>query len=444
MPTEGVAVFFGLVVVYGAVAVWLGRFSITMPIVFVALGALMGPSGLVTTKDAELLTEMTLALLLFADASTLHFRQVRDDARLPARLLLIALPLIIALGGLVAYGLFPGEGLGFALLLAAILAPTDAALGLPIFNNPRVPVRVRRALNVESGLNDGIATPLVALFTAMALAHEAGGTGGWLLSALGEIGIGVGVGVAAGLLGGWLFAAAVKRGWTSATGEQIGNLALALCAFWAAKALGGNGFVAAFAGGLLFGHATRERLHVATEFTETSGTLLSLFVWAAFGANLVPPLLRAFTPLALLYALLSLTVIRMIPVAVSLIGARLRPDTTLVMGWFGPRGLASVVFALMAYESFHEAGRGFDLLADTAAWTILLSVVLHGVSAVPLANWYARRLETADAAAPELVVVPEMGVRRHDPLSWLKHHRQEEGERELEAVKTRFSRGSKR
>jgi len=416
MPT-GLAIFLGLVVVYGAVAVWLGRFSITMPIIFVVVGALMGPWGLVTAKDAELLTEMTLALLLFADASTLDFRQVRDDARLPGRLLLIAMPLIIALGGLVAYGLFPGEGLGFALLLATILAPTDAALGLSIFNNPRVPVRIRRALNVESGLNDGIATPLIALFTAMALAYETHQGGGWLLSALGEIGIGVGVGVAAGLLGGWLFAAAVKRGWTATTGEQIGNLALALCAFWAAKALGGNGFVAAFVGGLLFGYATRERLHVATEFTETSGALLSLFVWTVFGANLVPPLLQAFNPLALLYAVLSLTAIRMIPVAVSLIGARLRADTTLVMGWFGPRGLASVVFTLMAYESFHEAARTFDTLADTAAWTILLSVVLHGISAVPLANWYARRLETADAAAPELVALPELGIRRRDPLS---------------------------
>jgi NhaP-type Na+/H+ or K+/H+ antiporter len=422
MPT-GLAIFFGLVVVYGAVAVWLGRFSITMPIIFVAVGAFMGPKGLVATKEAELLTEMTLALLLFADASTLNFRQVRDDARLPTRLLLIGMPLMIALGGFVAYGFFPGEALGFALLLGAILAPTDAALGLPIFNNPKVPVRIRRALNVESGLNDGIATPFVALFTALALAEETHQTGGWLLSALSEIGIGVGVGIAAGLLGGWLFAAAMKRGWTSTTGEQIGNLALALCGFWAAKALGGNGFVAAFVGGILFGYATRERLHVATEFTETSGTLLSLFVWAVFGANLVPPLLQTFNPLALLYALLSLTVIRMIAVAISLIGAHLRLDTTLVMGWFGPRGLASVVFLLMAYESFHEAGRGFDLLADTAAWTILLSVVLHGLSAVPLANWYARRLETAGAAAPEFVEVPELGTRRRDPLSWLKHSR---------------------
>ena len=276
---------------------------------------------------------------------------------------------------------------------------------------------------MESGINDGIATPFVALFAALALAQETHQTGGWLPSALSEIGLGLAVGVVAGLLGGWLFAAAVKRGWTATTGQQIGNLALALCAFWAAKALGGNGFLAAFVGGLLFGYATRERLHVATEFTETTGTLLSLFVWVVFGANLVPPLLLSFNPLALLYALLSLTAIRMIPVALSMIGASLRADTVLMMGWFGPRGLASVVFTLMVYESLPVAGRSFDLLVDTAAWTILLSVVLHGISAVPLANWYARRLETADPSAPEMVDLPELGIRRRDPLRWLKPSR---------------------
>jgi NhaP-type Na+/H+ or K+/H+ antiporter len=422
MPTE-MAIFFGLIVAYGAVSVLLGRFSITMPIIFVILGALLGSKAIFCSADAELLIEMTLALLLFADASTLAFRQVRDDPGPPARLLLIAMPLIVALGGLVAYGLFPGEGLGFALLLAAILAPTDAALGLPILNNPRVPVRIRRALNVESGLNDGIATPLVALFTALALAHETQRAGDWLLSALGEIGIGMGAGIAAGLLGGWLYAAAVKRGWTSATGEQIGNLALAMCAFWAAKAPGGQRLCR----GLCGRHHVRpcdartpargDRVHRNRRHTPVALCL--------GGVRCQPgaPLVQSFQPLALLYAFLSLTAIRMVPVAISLIGSRLRPDTTLIMGWFGPRGLASVVFALIAYESFHEAGRSSDLLADTVAWTVLLSVVLHGISAVPLANWYERRLETEDRAAPELIKVPELGIWRKDPSSWLKHGR---------------------
>jgi NhaP-type Na+/H+ or K+/H+ antiporter len=430
MPA-GIAIFLGLVVIYGALAVWLGRFSVGMPIVFVAIGAVLGPHGVVTSHDAEVVTEMTLALLLFADASTLNFRQVRDDARLPGRLLLIGMPLIVVLGSIVVLGMFPGEGLGFALLLAAILAPTDAALGMPIFNNPRVPVRIRRALNVESGLNDGIATPLVALFVAMALAHETDGPAVWLLSALTEIGIGLGIGAAAGLLGGWLYTTASKRGWTATTGQQIGNLALALFAFWVGKGLGGNGFVAAFLGGLLFGHATRERLHVATEYTEVTGTVLSLFVWTAFGANFVPILLSSPSLTAVLFALLSLTVIRMIPVAISLIGARLRADTVLIMGWFGPRGLASVVFLLMAYESFHEAGRSHDVLAETAAWTILLSVLLHGFSALPLANLYGRRLETADPDASEMVDLPELGIRRRDPFGWLKQHWRETGKESM-------------
>ena len=417
----GLGLFFGLVAAYAAVALWLGRRSITMPMVFVAAGALLGAQalGLLTlsigAKDVETLTEIALALLLFADASTLRLRQVQDDPELPGRLLVIAMPLVIALGGLVAYGLFPEEGIGFALLLGAILAPTDAALGLAIFNNPRVPVRIRRALNVESGLNDGIATPFVVLFTALAVAEETQKAGDWLVSAMADIGVAVGVGAVVGMLGGWLFATAVRRRLTSKGTEQIGNMALALCAFFGSAALGGNGFIAAFVGGITFGHITRHHQHEATEFTETLGTLLSLLVWSVFGANIVMLLFDTFNPLALLYGLLSLTLIRMLPVAIAMVGTHLRRDTVLMMGWLGPRGLASVVFMLMAFESFHESGRSHETMFAMAGWTILLSVFLHGLSALPLANWYARRLETADPAAPELVEMPELLTRRRRP-----------------------------
>ncbi len=209
----------------------------------------------------------------------------------------------------------------------------------------------------------------------------------------------------------------MKGRWTSKGTEQIGNLALALCAFFGSAALGGNGFIAAFVGGLLFGYATRDHLHEATEFTETTGTLLSLLVWATFGANLVIPLFDAFNPLALLYGLLSLTLIRMLPVAIALIGTHMRVDSVLMMGWLGPRGLASVVFTLMAFESFREAGRAYETLFAMASWTILLSVVLHGFSALPLANWYARRLETAAPESPELLDMPELRTRRRRPWS---------------------------
>ena len=410
----GAAILASIIVIYTVVAVWLGRRSITMPMFFVAAGTLLGSQALglvnfsLTSEAIKRLVELTLALILFADSSTLSLRQLGKDAALPARLLLIELPLVIFFGGLIAFGMFPGEGIGFALLIGAILAPTDAALGLPIFTNWRVPARIRLALNVESGLNDGIATPFVALFTAWAVAEESQQYSNWLALAMLEIAIAVAVGAAAGMLGGWLLSQAMKRRLTSQNSEKIGVLMLALVAYLGSIALGGNGFIAAFVGGLFFGYVTRNQRHSATEFTETIGTMLSLFVWTIFGAYLVIPLFTAFNPLALLYAVLSLTVIRMLPVALSLSGLHFRRDTVLLMGWLGPRGLASVVFTLIAYESFVEIGRPIDILFAIAGWTILLSVLLHGFSALPLARWYAHRLKTADPAAPELVEAPEL------------------------------------
>ena len=310
---SGLVVFLLLIVAYAVVAVWLGNRSITMPMVFLVSGALLGTNGLgwinlsLNTEGGKILVEITLALLLFADASTLKLHQLRKDAAIPARLLGLALPLVIFLGGIMAFILIPQEGIGFALLVGAILAPTDAALGLPIFTNKRVPMRIRRALNVESGLNDGIATPFVTLFTALAVAELTQKLSSWLASAMLDIAIAVIVGAVLGISGGWLFAYAIRHRLTSRAIEQIGTLALALAIYFASIALGGNGFIAAFVGGLFFSYITRHRQHHAIEFTEATGTLLSLFVWMIFGSLVVVPLFTAFNPLALLYAVLSLT-----------------------------------------------------------------------------------------------------------------------------------------
>ena len=411
---SGAAILLVFIVLYTVVAVWLGRRSITMPMVFLAVGALTGAQGLgwidfsLSSEEIKKLVEITLALVLFADSSTLSIRQVKEDAGLPARLLALALPLVILIGSLLALAFFPQEGIGFAFLIGAILAPTDAALGLPIFTNKRVPVRIRRALNVESGLNDGIATPFVTLFAALAVAEQTNTLSDWLSTALLEIAIALAVGAAVGILGGWLFAGAMRRRLTSRAAEQIGTLALALAIYLGSVNLGGNGFIAAFVGGLFFSYITRHRQHHAVEFTEAVGTLLSLFVWTLFGSLMVIPLITAFNPLALLYALLSLTLIRMLPVAISLTGMHFRGDTQLVMGWLGPRGLASVVFTIIAYESFQEIGRPVSTLLAMAGWTIVLSVLLHGFSARPLARWYANRLKSAPASAPELVDMPDL------------------------------------
>lgn len=416
----GVALFAVIIVLYGALAGKLARWSITAPMIFVAAGLLLSSAGLnviqltMQTEGVKRLTEITLALLLFADASTLSFRQVREDAMLPVRLLTIGILLTIALGAITALILFPVEGLAFAALSGAILAPTDAALGLPIFNNPAVPARVRRALNVESGLNDGIATPIVTLFLAFAVATEAQSrSGGWLPTALAEIGLAVLAGAGAAMAGGWLLRLAARRGWTENAAMQVGTLALGLAAYLGSLALGGNGFIAAFVGGIAFGNVMGRQAVELIEPTEDLGMILSILVWGIFGALFVPLALQFTTDWRpILYAILSLTVIRMAPVALALVGVGFRRDTVALMGWFGPRGLASVVFTLMAFLEFEQVGRPIDTLAATATWTILLSVFAHGLSAVPLSTWYARRLARAPQPLAETAVVADLPGRR--------------------------------
>lgn len=430
MPLDaGLAIFALLLALYGGLGLLLGRWSITMPMVFVVIGAALGGYGLrllpiaPDTETVKRLTEVTLAILLFADASTLNFNTIRHDAALPARLLGIGLPLTIALGGIVAFLLFPSQGVGFALLLAAILAPTDAALGLPIFTNPKVPVRIRRALNVESGLNDGIATPFVSLFLALAVAEESASQRGWLVNAAEELAIAVLVGAVVGFVGGRLLAYAHQRGWTQGAPLQFAVLALAFASYLSSLALGGNGFVAAFVGGIAFGVGSRGQLAESAEYSEATGTLLSLLVWSIFGAVFViPAALGDPDPRAILYALLSLTLIRMLPVFVALMGQSLRVDTRLLMGWFGPRGLASVVFGLLAVDELRQAGQETHLLASVVTWTILLSVIAHGLSAQPLAAWYARRLAAATGELPELEDVPELRTRRDVLLGLANRH----------------------
>jgi len=402
---------------YALFAQRLERRSITGPIVFVALGLVLGPAGLgilgvsFNSETTLLLTELTLAMLLFADASTVPLRDLRSDLGLPGRLLGIGLPLTMILGTVLAKVLFPDVSWAGAALVACILAPTDAALGLAVVTNKAVPVRIRRGLNVESGLNDGIATPFVTLLLAFVAIEEGGG--GTEVGALAAIGLAVVVAVAVGVLGGWLLVQARVRGWTSGTSEQIAGVGLALLAYAGAVALGGNGFVSAFVGGLTFGAVTRGHDHRAVAFTETVALIGSLVVWTIFGAIFLSVLLNGSLSWAAVgYAVLSLTVIRMLPVAIALVGQGFRPDTLAFIGWFGPRGLAPVVFTLLAVESLHEGGAGVAMLLQVTTWTILLSVLLHGLTAGPLGARYGARINRAGPGTPELAGADEPRMRR--------------------------------
>jgi NhaP-type Na+/H+ or K+/H+ antiporter len=338
---------------------------------------------------------------------------VEGDAQLPGRLLLIGLPLTIAAGTVAAALMFPAGGWAAAAVIGTILAPTDAALGLAVFTDPNVPVRLRRALNVESGLNDGLATPFLTLFLALLVSEEAIGYGSWAVKATEQIGLAIGAALAVGAVGGILLSAAHARGWTSPISEQLAILALALLSYAGSIAIGGNGFVAAFVAGLLFGATTRGTMHRPVEFTETFALFLSFLVWALFGALLVGPVMTtgvAFAPLA--YAALSLTVIRMVPVGLAWVGVGLRPRTIAFAGWFGPRGLASVVFTTLAVQTLHGAGIDADTIVQVATWTILLSVVLHGLTAAPLSRRYGRWIAGQQGVVPELASAPEPRIRR--------------------------------
>lgn len=400
----GLTVLAVVVVAYTLVASKLDRWWISGPMTFVAAGAVLGPAGadilpLTLSHEAVLtVTELTLAMLLFSDASTVRLRDVEGDAGLSSRLLFVGLPLTILGGTLVAYLVFPGIPWAAAALIATILAPTDTALGMAVVTNKFVPVRIRRALNVESGLNDGIATPFVTLFIAILAAEEGLGDHAWGLEALTQIGLAIVTAVVVGYVGGKLLTYAKDHGWTSGVAEQIGILALALLSYQGSVTIGGNGFVAAFVAGLLFGAATKRQLDEPIRFTETVGLSATFLVWTVFGALFVGQLFtQQISARAIIYAVLSLTVIRLVPVALALIGTHLRPVTVAFMGWFGPRGLASVVFTLLALEEIELAGDG-GVLVQTVTWTILLSVVLHGITAAPLASRYGARIGRGEHA----------------------------------------------
>lgn len=411
-------------IAYSLVAVRLDRWSVTAPMVFVATGAAIGLLApdwvgfLGEPEPVKLIAELTLALLLFADASTLRWRELREDGGLPARLLLIGFPLTVLAGFGVGLAMVPDAPWAAAALIAAILAPTDAALGLGVFTNRSVPGRIRRAINVESGLNDGLATPLVTLFLAFLITQEGAEPTNWVANSVKELGIAVVMAIIVGSVCGRLIALAQAKSWTTGAPERFAILATAFLSYSAAVAAGGNGFVAAFTAGLVFSVASKGKVRESVEFTEDLGLFSSFLVWAIFGALLLAPVLEAgvrWTPIV--YAILSLTAIRMIPVWLSMIGTGLRISSVVFMGWFGPRGLASVVFTLIAVETLAHEGLVSGPLVEIATWTVFLSVILHGVTARPLSRIYGTKVagepvEQMTTAIPHEDPVPRSLVTR--------------------------------
>ena len=367
---------------------------VTAAMVFTAAGLVVGVDALGLVDPAaegleiEVLAAATLAVVLFSDASRIDLIALRRTLHIPARLLGIGLPLTILAGLAVALLVFPDLAWPEALLVAIILAPTDAALGQVVVTSKRVPVRIRQSLNVEAGLNDGICVPLFLVALAVALAEEGAiGHGHAVRLVLEKIGYGVLMGVLAGAVAAAVVVHGTARRLVDDTWLQVVPLAGALLAFTLAEAIGGSGFIAAFVGGLAFGAMRRHHGGEVSHLIEQTGAILAAVTFVLFGAVLLGPAIGDLTWQIALYAVLSLTLVRMVPVAISMLGTGVRRPTVAFLGWFGPRGAASIVFALLVLE---EQGLPHENTVLTIAFvTVGLSVLLHGVTAAPLARRYA-------------------------------------------------------
>jgi len=414
-----VVLLFGWSVVSGR----LERLDVTGPIVFVAAGLLLcnGPWAVVdVTIESHAvhgLAEITLALLLFADAARVNPQDLSHSAGLPMRLLGIGLPLTFALGAGLAAALFTDLPWELAALLGAVLAPTDAALSASVVSDDALPESVRRSLNVESGLNDGIATPAVTaliaaaatLIGAGAVEDTASGTG---TGAVVDLAGGVVIGALVGYVGGVVVARARAAGWIAPGGRRIAVLALAVLAFLLAEEAGVNYFVAAFVAGFALRAATGHDDEEAIELPELIGRMLALAVWFTFGAVLLLEGLELVDWRIGLYAVLSLTLLRMAPVAIAMAGAGFSRSTTLFIGWFGPRGLASVVFGLLIAEELPIDDPRVQTVLSTTVLTVLLSVLAHGISGRPLSAWLRRQEPTPDARDEQAVIRTRSSLRR--------------------------------
>jgi NhaP-type Na+/H+ or K+/H+ antiporter len=385
--------------------------SVTTAMVFIAVGVLVGPlvidevTAAPTGEGVRVLAEATLAVVLFADASRIKPRVLRREYAVPVRLLGIGLPLTIALGAVLAAVLFDQLSVTEAIVLAILLAPTDAALGEAVVTERRLPSRIRQGLNVESGLNDGICVPLLLIALAAAEVEDKSASSQHAIRIVAEqIGYGILGGAAAGLAAAAVVVTAYRRDLITGSWLQIIPVAGAGLAYGIAAALGGSGFIAAFVAGAIFGALVPAESEQASRLNEELGALLGGVTFLVFGAVLLGPALEHVSWQIALYAVLSLTLIRMLPVAVAMIGTGARAPTVGFLGWFGPRGLASIVFAVIVVEEAYLPGA--ETILATTYVTIGLSVIAHGITAAPLARRYARWYEAHSRERPVMESVP--------------------------------------
>ena len=373
------------------------RSAVTGPMIFIAFGLIAGPVGLgildldVRNVELRVVADLTLALVLFIDAANADLAVLRSHATIPRRMLLVGLPLSIILGTVLGMAIFPEISFYELCILATMLAATDAALGKGVVSNEAVPARIREGLNAESGLNDGMCVPILLVFLALATGSggEDGGTELALKYVAKEIGIGIAVAVVLTLAAVKLMTLSVARKWLTDVWAQIPVVTLALACFATAQTLHGSGYIAAFVGGLIFGHFAQHKTHRLVMAGEGIAELLAMLTWVIFGAAVLGQLWSGMTMNVFIYSLLSLTVIRMLPNVLALSGSGEKMETKLFLAWFGPRGLASIVFLIIVINA--ELPND-SVLTQVVVCTVTLCVIAHGMTANFWANGISRRL----------------------------------------------------
>ncbi|MEZ9139096.1 MULTISPECIES: cation:proton antiporter [unclassified Shewanella] len=383
---------------YSLIAGRVERSMISGPMVFVVVGFILGPSAFgwlgneLGNSAMRVFADLTLAVVLFCDASNSNLSILKQHINIPTRMLLYGLPGAIGLGFIAGYLLFPNLSLFELAALATMLAATDAALGKAVVSSPVVPAKIREGLNIESGLNDGICVPILFVFLALASGSIAEGQVSHLAMTYlaEELGIGLAVGLSASFIASKLIRYSYKKNWITEAWSQNIVLSLALCCFAISQQLEGSGYIAAFSGGLLFGYLMKDVKHKLILPTEGIGEILALLTWMLFGAIVIGNAIETFTWTMLLYALLSLTVVRMIPIFISLGRRGENVPSRLFLGWFGPRGLASIVFVIIMLDRDLPGG---DFIAMTVICTVFISLIAHGASANILAKWISTRVK---------------------------------------------------
>ncbi|PHS63308.1 MAG: sodium:proton exchanger [Flavobacterium sp.] len=389
---------FGITLVilgYGYFSKVLSKYYISGPMIFATVGILLSSlffgSGEINLKSevVEIIAEITLIVILFSDASALNLKKLQKNWRLPFRLLMIGLPITILVTTLVAREFFPSESMIYLLLLALVLAPTDAALGKAVVSDKNIPENIRSSINVESGLNDGIVFPvLITVLSIITSGSSEGQSDGWLMYVLQQVSLGAILGGLAGFICAKIFSRSIKRKWMQENYENLVPIALAIFSYYLAEHFGGNGFIAAFFSGLFLGNHSEELRDNVENFAESEGELLIMICFLVFGITFIPATIEYWDLDVIIFSILSLTVLRMIPVALSLIG-KAGISTMLFIGWFGPRGIASILYVLIIIGKLGSI-EGHEKIYGVMSLTILLSIFLHGLSAKPFSKLYLK------------------------------------------------------